>query len=488
MKCRRLSLVFSFLSLGIVCQTFAQNTHPYEHINDSLVPFGTENIVAGEYTLPMVRAIADPDRDLFSLTGGKDSIWLSIAPPHTRPSYDLLPFRSHSGRTKSTSFELFLNTTGLRTASANSERKKIFGEILDLNALVSVYNALHEPLPSGTTDILQELSIEYHRAGLMMRFAGHPRNLTLGVEIPIIISFNHIWLDADKRTELEKIFTAIAGAESGGGSFLSKAQTDKLIDLVLLRSPDVRIGDFNFSLGISPLKTESSEATVGVEAIVPLVLSSHFSTKQTSFTYPQPVIGVDYFTGDDLNQKLFQLLFDTLTVFQKTAIVPGGDALKTGIGVFTTLNLGFLENKGAFWGQFRFQHLTGGTRYRLVPVYQKVLPNEFRVAISPVSIVQCTVGTDYHAGSWQATAGYDFYLATRERISAVVIESKAREQLELSRAETPRVKQHKVFGELSYGNRAWQRETTISLGGDYTVSSVGTPREWSLALSIATKF
>ena len=414
------------------------------------------------------------------------SLWQSSATPSIRGSYHLLPFRAKNVDDKKTSFELFVNTTGLR----KSNKQRVIGDLFSDSAMEQIMSTLKlfKAVPEdGLDDIIREISIERHRAGAFFRFSTRPKNLTFRIEIPIVAAFDHLWLETDKVNEFKNIINSWteSGVKSTGDK-LTDEQKQKLKDLLFDYKIDTRIGDIRLALETNPINSEGIESALGIEAFIPLSRPSSFSNPQTELTFPQDKLFYLAILADSDNTYSF--LHDLATVFIKTQLTAQGDTIKPGVGLFFNAKSSFFDNKFDLFGRMRLSYLMGGTRYKIIPVAEKVIPNEFRVSISSISVIQGTLSGSYHFQSWKLTGGYDFYFKTREKITEVDVDDDDLSIIESAKAEVGQITQHKLLGELTYKNFVQSGRTTLSLGGDYTFYSTGALKDWSLGLSIETKF
>ncbi|MFC1854704.1 hypothetical protein ACFLY6_02455 [Candidatus Dependentiae bacterium] len=417
----------------------------------------------------------------------KSIMWASTSPDNIRSTHHLFPFRTYKNNSREASFEFFLNTTGLR----DDESRKIIGDVID----EEIFDAIDKANPLGDIgEIFRKFSVEQHRMGVFARFGFPAGKCVFKVEVPLIFSLNHLWLNpADQKTFREKL------SENSGPAFFTDEEVEILEDLATDLEFDTRVGDLRLALQCTPFKALGIEPYFGFEVMIPIIRAKYFDEPKTELTYPQNTITLeDFINQSDIEgiieteiepfdfanrDDIYQFLFDTLTVLRKTQFSPQGDTLKFGGGAFFGANARCTDEID-FFLHAKINYLLGGVRYRIIPVEEQLVPSEFRVQISPVTIMQGSLGFAYTPGSWSINGGYDFYFKTLEGISNVEAEEEALRKLDIGRAEIPQTIQHKLFGGICYRGK----KAIASLGGDYTMFSEGTEKEWSIALSVSTEF
>ncbi|MCK4499835.1 hypothetical protein KAU11_05015 [Candidatus Babeliales bacterium] len=480
-----ISLIILILSITSLTCTPPQDNLDRE-VDDFLKELGLDELP----TRVVKETLEDRYEAVFELIETKKRVlWESTSPDNIRGTHYLLPNRAYNNNFRQTSFEFFINTTGLRSR----ENRKFFGNVFDIEVFDKAVD-IANPL-GNIGEVLRETSIEQHRLGVFTRFAARFKDFIFKFEAPLVLSLNHLWMSLAHQKTLKEFLS-----EGSSQPLLTDKQVNTLVNLVLDPNFNARVGDLRFSAQWIPFTSPDIEPYIGLEVFLPIIRPSYFNAPRTRLTYPQDTVTIEdllsnvelqtHPDGSDVDQytlanptDLYKFLFDTLTILRTTQFSPDGDNLKFGFGFLLGANT-HLSNEFDFFIRSRFNRLLGGTRYRIIPVETQLVPSEFKVKISPVTVFQGTLGVAKSFKKWNLSVGYDLYLKTEERINSIEATEEALEKLKVSRAEIPSTSQHKLLAELSRES-TWG---TLSLGGDYTLFSKGTDKEWSLVFSATTYF
>ena len=110
---------------------------------------------------------------------------------------------------------------------------------------------------------------------------------------------------------------------------------------------------------------------------------------------------------------------------------------------------------------------------------QYLLPGEYVVSVDPGDIFHYIISLDRTLGRWNVAFGYDYFLRKGEIIEWVHNKGVDVSSLRLEDAVARKFFQHKLLGETTY--RVMERGLCIdvSVGGDYSVASNGTGKDWT---------
>ena len=122
-------------------------------------------------------------------------------------------------------------------------------------------------------------------------------------------------------------------------------------------------------------------------------------------------------------------------------------------------------------------------------IHEYIFPSSFRVTVQPGGVINFVCALDINVtDNWKWALGYDFYAQQQECVKSIHNTTVEPQTLRLKDAQSPSVRQHKIFSELMYHKKQRKGEVGIGLGGDITVASKDIGEDWTAYLKIAASF